>query len=140
MIIFVSIFVSRRITHSMAQIVRGVERIRAGDLDARVSVNSKDEIGLAALAINELIDKLKADIIQLKKLEQVRSQFLGNVSHELRTPIFSAQGYLETLLGGAINDASVNRSFLEKAQANLEPAAFIFWKISSTSLRLSREK
>jgi two-component system, OmpR family, phosphate regulon sensor histidine kinase PhoR len=118
-IIIASIFVSRRITHSMAQIVRGVERIRAGDLDARVSVSSKDEIGLAALAINELIDKLKADIIQLKKLEQVRSQFLGNVSHELRTPIFSAQGYLETLLGGAINDASVNRSFLEKAQANL---------------------
>jgi len=119
LIIFASIFVSRRITHSMAQIVRGVERIRAGDLDARVSVSSKDEIGLAALAINELIDKLKADIIQLKKLEQVRSQFLGNVSHELRTPIFSAQGYLETLLGGAINDSSVNRSFLEKAQANL---------------------
>jgi len=119
LIIFASIFVSRRITHSMAQIVRGVERIRAGDLDARVSVSSNDEIGLAALAINELIDKLKADIIQLKKLEQVRSQFLGNVSHELRTPIFSAQGYLETLLAGAINDSSVNRSFLEKAQANL---------------------
>ena len=118
-IILVSVFVSRRITYSMAQIVRGVERIRAGDLDARVSVNSNDEIGLAAKAINELVDKLKADIVQLKKLEQVRSQFLGNVSHELRTPIFSAQGYLETLLGGAINDASVNRSFLEKAQSNL---------------------
>jgi two-component system, OmpR family, phosphate regulon sensor histidine kinase PhoR len=118
-IILVSVFVSRRITHSMGQIVRGVERIRTGDLDARVSVKSNDEIGLAAAAINELIDKLKADIVQLKKLEQVRSQFLGNVSHELRTPIFSAQGYIETLLGGAINDSSVNRSFLEKAQTNL---------------------
>jgi two-component system phosphate regulon sensor histidine kinase PhoR len=119
-IILVSVFISRRITYPMTQIVRGVERVRAGDLDARLSVKSNDEIGLTAKAINELVEKLKADIIQLKKLEQVRSQFLGNVSHELRTPIFAVQGYLETLLGGAIDDASVNRSFLEKAQTNLE--------------------
>jgi two-component system, OmpR family, phosphate regulon sensor histidine kinase PhoR len=118
-IILANMFVSRRITYPMTQIVHDVEQIRAGDLDARVSVKSNDEIGLAAKAINELVDKLKADIVQLKKLEQVRSQFLGNVSHELRTPIFSAQGYLETLLGGALNDSSVNRSFLEKTQANL---------------------
>jgi two-component system phosphate regulon sensor histidine kinase PhoR len=104
----------------MTQIVHGVERVRAGDLDARLSVKSNDEIGLTAKAINELVEKLKADIIQLKKLEQVRSQFLGNVSHELRTPIFAVQGYLETLLSGAVDDASVNRSFLEKAQTNLE--------------------
>jgi two-component system phosphate regulon sensor histidine kinase PhoR len=119
-IILVSVFISRRITYPMTQIVRGVERVRAGDLDARLSVKSNDEIGLTAKAINELVEKLKADIIQLKKLEQVRSQFLGNVSHELRTPIFAVQGYLETLLGGAVDDASVNRSFLEKAQTNLE--------------------
>jgi two-component system, OmpR family, phosphate regulon sensor histidine kinase PhoR len=118
-IILVSVFVSNRITFPMKQIVNGVERVRTGDLEARLVVKSNDEIGLAAKAINELVDKLKTDIVQLKKLEQVRSQFLGNVSHELRTPIFSAQGYLETLLGGALNDPSVNRSFLEKAQANL---------------------
>jgi two-component system phosphate regulon sensor histidine kinase PhoR len=118
-IILVSVFVSRRITYPMTQIVHGVERVRAGDLDARLLVKSNDEIGLAAKAINELVEKLKADIVQFKKLEQVRSQFLGNVSHELRTPIFSAQGYIETLLGGALNDSSVNRSFLEKAQTNL---------------------
>ncbi len=118
-IVAVSILVSRHITNPMTQIARDVERIRAGDLDARLTVKSNDEIGLVAKAINELVDKLKADIVQLKKLEQVRSQFLGNVSHELRTPIFSAQGYLETLLDGAVNDSSVNRSFLEKTQTNL---------------------
>ncbi len=118
-IIAASVLVSRRITHSMKQIVRGVERIRAGDLDAQLTVKSKDEIGLVAKAINELVDKLKADIVQLKKLEQVRTQFLGNVSHELRTPIFTMQGYLETLLNGAMDDPSVNHVFLEKAQSNL---------------------
>jgi two-component system phosphate regulon sensor histidine kinase PhoR len=115
----VSIAISRFITKPMKQIARGVEQIRSGDLNARIPVSSNDEIGLAAKAINELVDKLKDDIVQLKKLELVRSQFLGNVSHELRTPIFAVQGYLETLLSGAIDDPTVNRSFIEKAQSNL---------------------
>jgi two-component system, OmpR family, phosphate regulon sensor histidine kinase PhoR len=120
MILAVSSFVARRITNPLTRIARDVESIRAGDLDAKLAVKSNDEIGLLARAINELVEKLKADIIQLKRLEQVRSQFLGNVSHELRTPLFAVQGYLETLLGGALDDRSVNRSFLEKAQSNLD--------------------
>jgi two-component system phosphate regulon sensor histidine kinase PhoR len=65
-----------------------------------------------------MVDRLKTDIVQLRKLEQMRSQFLGNVSHELRTPIFALQGFLETLLDGAIDDPNVNRDFLEKAHSN----------------------
>jgi len=45
----------------------------------------------------------------------MRSQFIANVSHELRTPIFAIQGYIETLLNGAIHDNNVNMHFLEKA-------------------------
>jgi two-component system phosphate regulon sensor histidine kinase PhoR len=48
----------------------------------------------------------------------MRSEFLANVSHELRTPIFSIQGYIETLLNGALDDEKVNRNFLEKAMQN----------------------
>jgi len=118
-IITASILVSRRMTKPLAQIVQVVKQIRSGDLNAQLFVSSNDEIGLVAKAINELVQKLKSDIVQLKKSEQVRSQFLGNVSHELRTPIFAVQGYLETLLNGAVDDPAVNRSFLEKAQSNL---------------------
>jgi two-component system phosphate regulon sensor histidine kinase PhoR len=119
-IIVVSMMVSSRIARPMIHIARVVEQIRTGDLDAKLAIASNDEIGLVAKAINELVDKLKADIVQLKKLELVRSQFLGNVSHELRTPIFAVQGYIETLHSGAVDDPSVNRSFLEKAQDNLD--------------------
>jgi len=114
----VSIVVSRRISNPMVSIAQAVERIRAGNLDEHIPVTSHDEIGQVARAINELVDKLKADIVQLRKLEKVRSEFLGNVSHELRTPIFAIQGFIETLLNGAVDDPSVNRSFLEKAQSH----------------------
>lgn len=65
--------------------------------------------------IKEMFIKNKTDIEYLKKLERIRTEFLGNVSHELRNPIFAIQGYIETLLDGAIEDPKVNKHFLEKA-------------------------
>jgi len=65
--------------------------------------------------IKSMFLRTQNDIQNMKKLEQVRTEFLGNVSHELRTPIFTIQGYLETLFDGAINDENVNRTFLHKA-------------------------
>jgi two-component system phosphate regulon sensor histidine kinase PhoR len=65
--------------------------------------------------IKSMFLRTQNDIFSMKKLELVRTEFLGNVSHELRTPIFTIQGYLETLLDGALNDENVNRTFLQKA-------------------------
>ncbi|HCY77021.1 MAG TPA: two-component sensor histidine kinase [Ignavibacteriales bacterium] len=68
--------------------------------------------------IKEMFEKAKNDIEYLERLQRMRSQFLANVSHELRTPIFSIQGFIETLLNGAIDDPKVNRHFLQKANQN----------------------
>lgn len=65
--------------------------------------------------IKAMFLKTKTDIANLKKLEQIRTEFLANVSHELRTPIFTIQGFLETLLDGALYDKKVNKTFLQKA-------------------------
>ena len=53
------------------------------------------------------------DVTRLRRLEQVRRDFVANVSHELRTPITSIKGFVETLLDGAINDPEDARRFLE---------------------------
>lgn len=53
------------------------------------------------------------DITELKKLEQVRKDFVANVSHELRTPITSMKGFSETLLDGAYKDEETLLTFLE---------------------------
>jgi two-component system, OmpR family, phosphate regulon sensor histidine kinase PhoR len=63
--------------------------------------------------------KLEAEIQDLKQMENYRREFIGNVSHELKTPIFSVQGFTETLLDGAVDDESVNRSFLRKIMRNV---------------------
>lgn len=70
--------------------------------------------------ITRLEECSRKDIAGLKKHEQVRSAFIGNVSHELRTPIFAIQGYVETLLDGAIDDKAVARKFLEKVYSNTD--------------------
>jgi two-component system phosphate regulon sensor histidine kinase PhoR len=62
----------------------------------------------------------KQEITQLKATEQFRKEFLGNVSHELKTPIFNIQGYIETLLDGAMDDREVNVKFLKKAANSAE--------------------
>jgi two-component system phosphate regulon sensor histidine kinase PhoR len=53
------------------------------------------------------------DITELRRLEQVRTEFVGNVSHELRTPLTAIHGYVETLLGGALEEPEHARKFLE---------------------------
>jgi two-component system, OmpR family, phosphate regulon sensor histidine kinase PhoR len=53
------------------------------------------------------------DVTALRRLEQIRTEFVANVSHELRTPLTAIQGYLETLLGGALDEPQNARRFLE---------------------------
>jgi len=53
------------------------------------------------------------DVTELRRLEQVRTEFVANVSHELRTPLTAIQGYLETLLSGALEERENARRFLE---------------------------
>lgn len=53
------------------------------------------------------------DITDIKKLEQIRKDFVANVSHELKTPITSIKGFSETLLDGAMYDEKTLESFLK---------------------------
>jgi len=62
----------------------------------------------------------KDEIELLRANEQFRKEFLMNLAHELRTPIFSVQGYVDTLLGGALEDKEVNRKFLSNASKSID--------------------
>jgi two-component system phosphate regulon sensor histidine kinase PhoR len=60
------------------------------------------------------------EIDELKKIEAFRREFIADVSHELKTPIFAAQGFVHTLLDGAVNDKAVRLKFLKKAAKSLD--------------------
>jgi two-component system phosphate regulon sensor histidine kinase PhoR len=53
------------------------------------------------------------DMTELRRLENIRKEFVANVSHELRTPLTSIKGFIETLLGGALKDAPTSERFLK---------------------------
>jgi two-component system phosphate regulon sensor histidine kinase PhoR len=65
-------------------------------------------------------DDRKDEIERLKKLEVYRKEFLGNVSHELKTPIFNIQGYVLTLLDGGLEDETINRDYLMRAERSVD--------------------
>lgn len=62
----------------------------------------------------------KKEIEILQQNEQFRKEFLQNLSHELKTPIFSIQGYVDTLLNGALHNSEVNMKFLQSAERNID--------------------
>ncbi|WP_439556923.1 sensor histidine kinase [Dyadobacter sp.] len=66
------------------------------------------------------VTKKQKEIDELKKLELFRREFLADVSHEFKTPIFAAQGFIHTLLDGAMDDENVRERFLRKAANNLD--------------------
>ncbi len=67
----------------------------------------------------------KLEIESLKIKEAYRKDFLGNVAHELKTPLFTVQGYILTLLDGAIKDKSVRVKYLERADKGVERLIYL---------------
>lgn len=85
--------------------------LRLGDRgERRVRVNA---VPLRLTAVEWGAVMVLHDVTELRRLEQVRTEFMANVSHELRTPLTAIQGYLETLLAGALEDPAHARPFLE---------------------------
>jgi two-component system phosphate regulon sensor histidine kinase PhoR len=122
-LIFMALFsfwAAQRLTKPLQKLAATAEQVKAGDLEAHFEHRSQDELGKLADLLNEMLAKLRQDLIQLRKLEQVRTQFLGNVSHELRTPIFAVQGYLETMMNNNISDARVMKDFISRAHHQAE--------------------
>lgn len=67
----------------------------------------------------------KLEIETLKIREEYRREFLGNVSHELKTPLFTIQGYLLTLLDGAMDDKNIRKKYLQRAEKGVERLIYI---------------
>ncbi len=70
--------------------------------------------------VEQWAEQRKAEIELLKTNEAYRKEFLQNLAHEFKTPIFAIQGYVDTLLNGALDNPDVRIRFLENAARNVE--------------------
>lgn len=117
-------FFSKRLTRPILELTTVSKRMTELDFDAKYSSGGIDEIGILGANFNLMSEKLETTISELKnanyelqrdieqkeKMEEVRTEFLGNVSHELKTPIALIQGYAEGLKE-SINADSESRDF-----------------------------
>jgi two-component system phosphate regulon sensor histidine kinase PhoR len=91
----------------------------------------KEEMYFKYLLPRKSIDEVRADVEAwgerrneeielLRKNEAYRKEFLQNLAHEFKTPIFAIQSYVETLLGGAMEEEVIRKKFLENTSKNVE--------------------
>jgi two-component system, OmpR family, phosphate regulon sensor histidine kinase PhoR len=99
-----------------------IQRLKIKDLDIsrKAVVKSSNPFKKLNQDLFVYVAKKQKEIDELKKLEQFRREFLADVSHELKTPIFAAQGFIHTLLDGAMDDELVRDKFLKKAAKSLD--------------------
>src|SRR6056297_3615198 len=106
----------------------------------------KDVIGDVNKKVVDWAEDRMAEIEDLREKENFRKEFVGNVAHELKTPIFSIQGYILTLLEGALEDPNFNRKFLMKAAKSVDRMTMLvedldtITQFESGSLKLDKEK
>ena len=70
--------------------------------------------------VEKWAEQRKAEIEILKQNEVYRKEFLQNLAHEFKTPIFAIQGYVDTLLDGAMEQPDIRKKFLENASRNID--------------------
>lgn len=97
----------------------------------QTKASKKEEMYYKYILPKKSIDEVRADVEAwaeqrskeielLKKNETFRKEFLQNLSHEFKTPVFAIQGYVDTLLQGAMENPETNKRFLEKTAKNTE--------------------
>ncbi len=84
----------------------------------KVLTNSK-WLETAEQEVEKWAEEQKNEMENLKNQETYRRDFLGNVSHELKTPIFNIQGYVLTLLDGGLEDETINKEYLLRAEKSI---------------------
>lgn len=86
------------ITRNLGSIVSVIRRFKDGELGARIGMKGGGELTEVANSFDDMASTIEKNIDELKGVDKLRKELVGNVSHDLRTPIAAIQGYAETLL------------------------------------------
>lgn len=98
-----------------------------------VTPSRDDELDELITDSAEAAETIRKEFQRLFRLENYRKEFIGDISHELKTPIFAIQGFVETLLEGALEDEEVNRHFLRKTMKNVKRLTLLTYDLMEIS-------
>lgn len=140
LIIPVAAIFSRTISNPIKALDDGSKRIGQGDLTHRIQVRSGDEIEDLAATFNHMADELQAKLeeieaanTELRKLDELKSQFISMASHELRTPLIAIQGYVDLLSENTAIDPDEQKKMLDTVSRNTHRLARIVTELLDIS-------
>ncbi len=93
--LLVGILLSRQFLRPLTELTSAIAAMRQGDLEQKVRVRSRDELGELAESFNEMS-------AQLHRANHLRKQMTADIAHDLRTPLMVISGYLEALRDGTL--------------------------------------
>ncbi len=101
-------------------IYKNIHDLKIGSESDEDDVVRSTDLDMVTREVSEWANQRKNEIQVLEERETFRREFIGNISHELKTPIFNIQGYLLTLLDGALDDPEINRKYLKRANKSVD--------------------
>ena len=110
--------------HTINRVTKNIIRKRFENYE-NIQTGHNDELDYLLTQSLRASKTVEREIQRLNKIENYRKEFIGDISHELKTPIFAIQGFIETLLDGAVEDKEVNRVFLNKAMRNVNRLIYL---------------
>ena len=120
----VTYFTIQKKIETIEQLFKNIARKRFVEYED-VTSSHNDEIDYLVKQGVKSSRTIEREIQRLNRIENYRKEFIGDISHELKTPIFAIQGFIETLLNGALEDEEVNRDFLKKAMRNVNRLIYL---------------
>ncbi len=101
-------------------IFKNIHNLKVGNDRDEDEVVRTTDLDMVTREVSEWAEQRQIEINELMARENFRREFIGNISHELKTPIFNIQGYLLTLLDGALDDPGINRKYLKRANKSVD--------------------
>lgn len=115
------IVIQRRIEIFIYQRVKKIyEEVSLLDIKDLKKTPITSDMETLSKEVSKFANEKLSEIKNLNEQAKYRREFLGNVAHELKTPLFSIQGYLLTLLDGALTDKKVRKKYVENAVKNVD--------------------
>tara|TARA_R110002072_G_scaffold3620_2_gene25712 strand:+ start:3216 stop:4256 length:1041 start_codon:yes stop_codon:yes gene_type:complete len=106
-------FIYRR----LKKLYQEVSILNVNDLKRDSATTDIDKL---SKSMQKFVEGKRLEIKNLTERDSFRRDFLGNVAHELKTPLFTVQGYILTLMEGAINDKQIRMKYLDRANKGVE--------------------